>query len=196
MKKLIFAIAIALAGNTFAQSNTTDTVTKADASNTGITFNTENNGKNYAANPVSPGMLPPSTGCVLSNVVSGSVIWNALSGSVSNQTIAKHCLYYEAIKTAIAMCQYNTAHQLYNMYIAEEFKIKVEIDMNNIKNVAVNVCNSPVKEIKDTKEVKEVKEPVTVNTIVNITEKEETNNCQPVIRHNPRVPHTNTCKAR
>lgn len=164
MKKLIVSTLVLLSSVAFAQSNTTDTNTKADASNSGINFNTANNGSTYAASPVQPGLLPPSTGCVLSTIVSGSVGWNAISGSTSSQQIATHCLYYEAIKNALAMCQYNTAHVLYDAYIKTEFKIDIANDHSSIKNLSVVECakqNQPKEQAKPTV-TEPQKEPVAV----------------------------------
>lgn len=144
MKYIFGTILFCVSTFTAAQSNVTDTTTKADASNAGISFNTQNSGSNYASAPVSPGILPPSTGCVLSTVTSGSIGWNAVSGSSSVQTIAQHCLYYEAIKTALAMCQYKTAHKLYDQYVLETFKLESTETHEDKKNMASGECNKPI----------------------------------------------------
>ena len=142
MKKLLVA-SIILAGSVVnAQTaQSTDTQNAADASNSGLVFNTTNSGKNVQyPPPVSPGFLPSSTGCVLSNTTSASIGWNAVSVSTSNQIIAKHCLTYEAIRTALALCQFKTANQLYNAYIQDQFKIEIDADLT-ITNRPINSCN-------------------------------------------------------
>jgi hypothetical protein len=191
MKKLLVSTLILLSSAAFAQSNTTDTNTKADASNSGINFNTANNGSTYAANPVNPGGLPPSTGCVLSTVTSGSVGWNAISGSTSSQTIAKHCIYYEAIKNALAMCQYKTAHMLYDKYIKEELGIDASTDHSKIQNLSVVECSKqnqqkePVKESPKPQPDPVVTPPQTLTIVVDMPEQKS---CNAPAQSAPRTP--------
>lgn len=194
MKKLLVSTLILLSSTVFAQSNTTDTTTKADASNSGINFNTANNGSNYAANPVHPGVLPPSTGCVLSTVTSGSVGWNAISGSTSSQTIAKHCIYYEAIKNALAMCQYKTAHMLYDKYIQTEFDITLETDHTKIQNLSVVECSKqnqqkePAKEPPKPQSDPVVMQPQTLTIVVDMPEQNSCNGLSQPNHRNPLQP--------
>ena len=203
MKKLIVSTLVLLSSVAFAQSNTTDTTTKADASNSGINFNTANNGSTYAANPVTPGILPPSTGCVLSTVSAGSVGWNAISGSTSSQTIAKHCLYYEAIKNALAMCQYKSAHILYDQYIKTEFGIDTKNTHDKVENLSVVECSKqnqpkePVKEpVKEQSKDPVVQPPQTLTIVIDQPEKISCNQVEPAKPNRPLIikRHPQQCK--
>lgn len=137
----IIGIALIIPSCVFAQVSTSST-NGADASNYGV-----NAGSAYS--PVSeskantfvfPGAinapsLPSSSGCVLTSYTGGGIGWNAISIASSSQKLAKHCIVQDAIKTAIAMCQYKTALTIYNDYIKSEFNIDVALDTN-----VVNEC--------------------------------------------------------
>lgn len=134
----IIGITLLLPSIVFAQVNSTSS-NEAQASNTGVNAGSAyapitNNDSNTFVFPgaINAPSLPSSSGCVLTSYTGGGIGWNAISLATGKQTLAKHCVVQDAIKTAIALCQYKTALQIYNDYIKTEFNTDVPDNPNVI----------------------------------------------------------------